>query len=126
LKVECPTGSGRLVTHYQVAEETVRRLSNIFLKDKDGRPPVDGSPERFQADPFLRDCVLLYEYFHGDSVAGLRASHYTGRTGIVARMMHLFATTTPEQVLQMGQAAGVVEARAPRGKPRAAVARGKS
>jgi hypothetical protein len=108
-KVECPTGSGKLMTLYQVAEEIARRLANIFLKDKNGRRPVYGGTEVFHADSHWRDLILFYEYFHGDNGAGLGASHQTGWTGIVARMMHLFATTTPEQALQFGKAAAATE-----------------
>jgi hypothetical protein len=108
-KVECPTGSGRMMTLYQVAEELSRRLANMFLKDKNGRRPVYGGAQKFQEDPHWRDLVLFYEYFHGDNGAGLGASHQTGWTGIVARMMHLFATTTPEQVLELGKIAAVTE-----------------
>jgi hypothetical protein len=109
-KVECPTGSGRLMTLYQVAEEITRRLTNIFLKDKNGRRPVYGGTEKFQTDPHWRDLVLFYEYFHGDNGAGLGASHQTGWTGIIARGLHLFATTTAEQVQTLGKMAAVVEA----------------
>jgi hypothetical protein len=109
LMVECPTGSGRHMNLYQVAEEISRRVVSIFLKDKEGRRPVYGGTRKFQADPHWRDCLLFYEYFHGDNGAGLGASHQTGWTGIIARAMHLFATTTPEQVLQLGKAAAVVE-----------------
>ena len=108
-KVECPTGSGRLMTLYQVAEEISNRLANIFLKGKDGRRPVYGGSEKFQNDPHWRDLILFYEYFHGDNGAGLGASHQTGWTGIVARGLHLFATTTAEQVLQLGKMAAVIE-----------------
>ncbi|MCI0456039.1 MAG: glucosidase [Gemmataceae bacterium] len=104
-KVECPTSSGRLMTLYQVAEEISRRLANIFLKDKDGRRPVYGGTRKFQEDPHWRDLILFYEYFHGDNGAGLGASHQTGWTGGVARLMHLFATTTVEQMLQTGKMA---------------------
>ena len=76
--VECPTGSGRQMNLYQVAEEIGRRLARIFLQDKDGRRPVYGGTEKFQDDPHWRDCVLFYEYFHGDNGAGLGASHQTG------------------------------------------------
>src|SRR5579883_1752143 len=107
--VECPTGSGRRMTLYQVAEEIANRLTNIFLRDKTGRRPVYGGTEKFQDDPHWRDLVLFYEYFHGDNGAGLGASHQTGWTGIIARIMHLFATTTAEQVLQLGKAAAVIE-----------------
>jgi hypothetical protein len=106
-KVECPTGSGHMMTLYQVAEQIARRLGNIFLKGKDGRRPVFGGAEKFQSDPHWRDCVLFYEYFHGDNGAGLGASHQTGWTGIIARLMHLFATTTPEQALESGKMSAV-------------------
>jgi hypothetical protein len=107
--VECPTGSGRQMNLYQVAEELSRRLNNIFLKDKDGRRPVYGETRKFQEDPQWRDYLSFFEYFHGDNGAGLGASHQTGWTGTIARGMHLFATTTPEQVLALGKAAGVTE-----------------
>ncbi len=107
--VECPTGSGRRMNLYEVAEEIGRRLAAIFLKDKTGRRPVYGGAEKFQTDPHWRDHVLFYEYFHGDNGAGLGASHQTGWTGIIARTMHLFATTTAEQMEKLGKAAAVVE-----------------
>jgi hypothetical protein len=113
-KVECPTGSGRMMTLYQVAEEISRRLANMFLKDKNGHRPVYGGTQKFQEDPHWRDLILFYEYFHGDNGAGLGASHQTGWTGIVARLMHLFATTTPEQLLQLGKMAGFTEVQKPR------------
>jgi hypothetical protein len=101
--VECPTGSGRHLTLYGVAEELARRLSSIFLRDKEGRRPVYGGARKFQEDPHWRDCLLFYEYFHGDNGAGLGASHQTGWTGIIARTMHLFATNTPASVLERGK-----------------------
>jgi hypothetical protein len=107
--VECPTGSGRRMNLYQVAEELSRRLASIFLKDKDGRRPVYGGTRKLREDPYWRDLILFYEYFHGDNGAGLGASHQTGWTGIVARGLHLFATTTAEQALQLGKTAAVVE-----------------
>jgi hypothetical protein len=97
------------MTLYQVAEELSRRLATIFLQDTNGRRPVYGGTQKFQEDPHWRDLILFYEYFHGDNGAGLGASHQTGWTGIVARMMHLFATTTPEQALESGKMAAVVE-----------------
>jgi hypothetical protein len=106
-KVECPTGSGRMMTLYQVAEEISRRLASIFLRDKNGRRPVYGGAAKFQDDPHWRDLILFYEYFHGDNGAGLGASHQTGWTGIVARLLHLFATTTPEQWLRPRTSAAV-------------------
>jgi hypothetical protein len=100
LTVECPTGSGRQMTLYEVAEEIGRRLVSIFLKDRDGRRPVYGGARKFQEDPHWRDWLLFYEYFHGDNGAGLGASHQTGWTGCIARIMHRFATFTPELALQ--------------------------
>jgi hypothetical protein len=93
--VECPTGSGRRMNLFEVAEEIARRLSNIFLQDANGRRPVFGGAGKFQNDPHWRDCLLFYEYFHGDNGAGLGASHQTGWTGIIARTLHLFATMRP-------------------------------
>ncbi|HSZ57963.1 MAG TPA: hypothetical protein VK797_20025 [Tepidisphaeraceae bacterium] len=107
--VECPTGSGRRMNLYQVAEELGRRLACIFLKGSDGRRPVYGGSGKFQEDPHWRDYILFYEYFHGDNGAGLGASHQTGWTGAIARLMHVFATTTAEQVLELGQKAAIVE-----------------
>jgi hypothetical protein len=103
--VECPTGSGRQMNLYQVAEEITRRLAGIFQKDKDGRRPVNGDERKYQDDPYWRDCIQFYEYFHGDTGAGVGASHQTGWTGVIARAMHLFATVTPEQVLAGGKKA---------------------
>jgi hypothetical protein len=102
-QVECPTGSGRMMNLYQVAEEIARRLSNIFLRDASRRRPVYGGGEKFQTDPHWRDNILFYEYFHGDNGAGLGASHQTGWTGLIARTLHLFATLTPEQVTASGK-----------------------
>jgi hypothetical protein len=123
--VECPAGSGRQMNLYQVAEELARRLANIFLKDKDGRRPVYGGTRKFQEDPHWRDCVLFYEYFHGDNGAGLGASHQTGWTGLIARAMHLFATTTAEQVLQLGMKAAAVELQKPRSEEPAGIGEGR-
>jgi hypothetical protein len=103
--VECPTGSGQHMNLYQVAEEITHRLANIFLRDRDGRRPVYGGTRKFQDDPHWRDYLLFYEYFHGDNGAGLGASHQTGWTGIIARAMHVFATLTPEQLLEGGKMA---------------------
>ena len=114
--IECPTGSGRRMTLYQVAEEIARRLGAIFLRDEDGRRPVYGETRKLQDDPQWRDLILFYEYFHGDNGAGIGASHQTGWTGIIARMMHLFATTTPEQALELGKVAAVHEVAKPTGR----------
>ncbi|MFN0107503.1 MAG: MGH1-like glycoside hydrolase domain-containing protein [Blastocatellia bacterium] len=86
-RVECPTGSGQMMTLWQVSEELSRRLSRIFLRGEDGRRPVHGSAEKFQHDPHWRDLLLFYEYFHGDNGAGIGASHQTGWTGLVAKLL---------------------------------------
>jgi len=115
--IECPTGSGRYMNLYQVAEEITRRLASIFLRDNHGRRPVYGGTQKFQEDPHWRDYLLFYEYFHGDNGAGLGASHQTGWTGIIARLMHVFATSTAEQFLELGRAAAITEVEpAPRGQ----------
>jgi hypothetical protein len=97
--IECPTGSGQQMTLYEVAHEIERRLSSIFLRDASGQRPVYGATARFQDDPNWRDDILFYEYFNGDDGAGLGASHQTGWTGVVARGLHLFATTPAERVV---------------------------
>ncbi len=107
--IECPTDSGRRMNLYQVAEEIARRLASIFLRGSDGRRPVYGGTAKFQDDPHWRDYILFYEYFHGDNGAGLGASHQTGWTGGIARLMHLFATTTSSQVLELGKRAAFTE-----------------
>ena len=84
--VECPAGSGRMLTLWEVAAELSRRLSTIFLR-RDGRRPVYGGIERFQTDPHWRDLILFHEYFHGDTGQGLGASHQTGWTAIVAKLL---------------------------------------
>jgi hypothetical protein len=86
-KVECPTGSGRMATLWDVATELSRRLTRIFLRDDAGRRPVYGGAEKFQSDPHWRDLLLFYEYFHGDNGAGIGASHQTGWTGLVAKLL---------------------------------------
>ena len=86
-KVECPTGSGQMMTLWEVAAEISKRLSRIFLRDGDGRRPVFGGTERFQTDPNWRDLIPFYEYFHGDNGAGIGASHQTGWTALVAKLL---------------------------------------
>jgi len=108
-KVECPTGSGRRMTLYQVAVEIARRLCSIFLRDADGHRPVYGATRQFQEDPHWRDLILFFEYFHGDNGAGLGASHQTGWTGLVARALHLFATSSAKEFLEAGKGAAVPE-----------------
>jgi hypothetical protein len=87
LKVACPTRSGRLMSLWDVAADVSRRLNRLFLAGPDGRRPIFGGTERFQRDPHWRGLPLFYEYFHGDSGAGLGASHQTGWTGVVAKLL---------------------------------------
>jgi len=101
--IECPTGSGRHMNLYQVAEEITRRLSAIFLRGPDGRRPVFGKIAKFQEDPHWRDYLQFHEYFHGDNGAGLGANHQTGWTGFIARAMHIFASGTEAQWLENGK-----------------------
>ena len=101
--------SARIKDELAAAEELARRLTLIFLKDDQGRRPVYGGTRKFQEDPHWQDLLLFYEYFHGDNGAGLGASHQTGWTGVIARVMHLFATSTAEEVLKLGQKAVVAE-----------------
>jgi len=86
-KVEFPTGSGNKLTLWEVAGELSRRLTRIFLKDERGWRPVYGSMEKFQSDPNFRDLILFHEYFNGDSGAGIGASHQTGWTGLVTKLL---------------------------------------
>jgi hypothetical protein len=104
-KIECPTGSGNQMNLFEVAREIAARLSRIFLVDETGRRPVYGATERFQNDPYWKDFILFYEYFHGDNGAGLGASHQTGWTGLVAKLIELFGRLDGAQVLQTGKAA---------------------
>jgi hypothetical protein len=87
LKVECPTGSGQVMSLWDVAADLSRRLTRIFLRDADDRRPVYGGNAKFQRDPHWQDFVLFYEYFHGDNGAGIGASHQTGWTGLVAKLL---------------------------------------
>ncbi|MGH9779104.1 MAG: MGH1-like glycoside hydrolase domain-containing protein, partial [Candidatus Acidiferrales bacterium] len=87
LKVEFPTGAGRKLTLWEVAAELSRRLSSIFLRDAEGRRPVYGGIEKFQTDPHWRNLIQFHEYFHGDNGVGVGASHQTGWTGLVAKLI---------------------------------------
>ncbi len=102
-KIECPTGSGNLMNLFEVAREIANRLTKIFVRDKAGRRPVYGGTERFQTDPHWKDFILFYEYFHGDNGAGLGASHQTGWTGLVSKMIELFGRIDGEQLLAGGR-----------------------
>ncbi len=103
-KVECPTGSGKYMNLFEVAREITRRLESIFLRDEKGNRPVYGGAKKFQEDPYWRDYILFYEYFHGDNGAGLGASHQTGWTGVIARLMDVFARLSQKQALEFGKA----------------------
>jgi hypothetical protein len=91
------------MTLYLVAQELARRLTAIYHRDSTGKRPVYGGTRQFQEDPYWRDLILFYEYFHGDNGAGLGASHQTGWTGIIARVMHLFATRSAAQMLDLAK-----------------------
>jgi hypothetical protein len=98
-KVQCPTGSGRYMTLFEVAEEISRRLTGIFLRDTNGRRPVYGGTARFQEDPHWRDLILFYEYFHGDNGAGVGASHQTGWTGLAAVLLDIFGREDAKSIM---------------------------
>ena len=99
-KVQCPTGSGRYMTLFEVADEIQRRLTATFLRDGNGRRPVYGGTKKFQEDPHWRDLILFYEYFHGDNGAGLGASHQTGWTGLVAVLLNFFGRIDARTILE--------------------------
>jgi hypothetical protein len=103
-KVECPTGSGRFMSLFEVARELSSRLVAIFRKDEHGSRPVFGATKKFRDDPHWRDCLLFYEYFHGDNGAGIGASHQTGWTGLVARLVELLAELRPGDPLRSAEA----------------------
>jgi hypothetical protein len=98
--VECPTGSGRQMNLFQVAEEITRRLGSTFLRNRDGQRPVYGGTAKFQDDPHWRDWILFYEYFHGENGAGLGASHQTGWTGLIALLGDLFGRVDADSILE--------------------------
>ncbi len=102
-KIECPTGSGRLMNLFQVSREIADRLARIFTRDESGRRPVYGGTEKFQTDPHWKDHILFYEYFHGDNGAGLGASHQTGWTGLIAKLLEIFGTLDEKQYLELGK-----------------------
>jgi hypothetical protein len=98
-KIDCPTGSGRSMTLFEVARELSSRLVAIFRRDQQGRRPVFGAAKKFQDDRNWQDYLLFYEYFHGDNGAGIGASHQTGWTGLVARLVDLLGELHREHVL---------------------------
>ncbi len=97
-KIECPTGSGKEMTLGEIAANLSRRLQGIFLRNQEGIRPVYGGSEIFQKDPHWRDLILFYEYFHGDNGAGIGASHQTGWTGVVARLIGFTGIATLQQL----------------------------
>jgi hypothetical protein len=117
-KIECPTGSGKMMTLFEVAEDINGRLAKIFLRDEKGRRAVYGgmkSMEKFQNDPYWKDLILFHEYFHAENGAGLGASHQTGWTGVIAYLMKLGALVTPAAALatESAYAASQVEPHKP-------------
>ncbi len=102
--VECPTGSGKYMTLFDVAKELSRRLTAAFLRDGDGRRAIYGGTTKFQDDPHWRDLILFHEYFHGDNGAGLGAIHQTGWTGLVAPLLDFFGRIGPKDVLETERA----------------------
>jgi Glycosyl hydrolase family 63 C-terminal domain len=104
-KIDCPTGSGKLMNLFEVAREIADRLIGIFLRDEAGPRPVFGGAEKFQSDPYWRDNLLFYEYFHGDNGAGIGASHQTGWTGLVAPLIEIFGHLDAKTFLEAGRAA---------------------
>jgi hypothetical protein len=98
-KVECPTRSGNYMTLFEVGQDLRRRLGNIFLRDENGHRAVYGGSRKFQEDPHWRDYILFYEYFHGDNGAGLGASHQTGWTGLIARLLDMYARVDAKRLL---------------------------
>jgi hypothetical protein len=91
---------------FEVAREIAHRLSSIFLRDKSGRRPVYGGTEKFQTDPHWKDYILFFEYFHGDNGAGLGASHQTGWTGLVGKLIELFGRIDGKKFLEGGRESG--------------------
>jgi hypothetical protein len=102
-KIECPTGSGRMMNLIEVAKEITERLARIFLQDSSGRRPVYGGTQKFQEDSHWRDHLLFYEYFHGDNGAGLGASHQTGWTGLVGGLMRMLGGLDNKELLKVGK-----------------------
>jgi hypothetical protein len=102
--VECPTGSGKQMNLFEVAEEITRRLSSTFTRNEQGKRPVFGGIDKFQNDPHWRDLILFHEYFHGDNGAGLGASHQTGWTGLVALLVDLFGRVDAKSLLESQRA----------------------
>jgi Glycosyl hydrolase family 63 C-terminal domain len=129
LKVECPVGSGKMLTLQEVAQELSRRLSSIFLPNENGERPYHGDIKKYSSDPYWRDLVLFHEYFHGETRRGLGASHQTGWTALAVRLLEN-AVENPDRIdhtheADSGDASDIPETTgAKRGRPagRAALA----
>jgi hypothetical protein len=115
-KIECPIGSGNMMNLFEVSKELSQRLVSTFTRDKQGRRPVYGGSEKFQNDPHWRDLILFYEYFHGDNGAGLGASHQTGWTGVVARLIEIYGHLDGKQMLKGGIKAAISKEEVKKGK----------
>jgi hypothetical protein len=102
-KIECPTGSGKMMNLFEVSKDISDRLTGIFTRNEEGKRPVYGGMEIFQQDPNWRDLILFHEYFHGDNGAGLGASHQTGWTGVVAKLIELYGKLDANQLLEGGK-----------------------
>ncbi len=102
-QIECPTGSGNMMNLFDVSKEISDRLTRIFLRDERGRRPTYGGMEKYQSDPLWHDHILFFEYFHGDSGAGLGASHQTGWTGLVAKFIQLYGHLDAQRFLEGGK-----------------------
>jgi hypothetical protein len=113
-KIECPTGSGKMMNLFEVSKDIADRLSRIFLRNEQGKRPVYGGTEKFQSDPHWRDHILFYEYFHGDNGAGLGASHQTGWTGLVAKLIQLYGLLDPQKLLEAGKGGAFVRGKSER------------
>jgi len=109
-KVECPTGSGTMMTLLEVAKELGERLIGTFLRGPSGARPANGAASKFSTDPHWRDLVLFHEYFHGDTGAGIGANHQTGWTGCVARIIQANAVLTKEMLNGPGAEAAALKA----------------
>lgn len=108
-KIECPTGSGKMMNLFEVSKEISDRLISTFTRDANGKRPVYGGSEKFQTDPHWRDYILFYEYFHGDNGAGLGASHQTGWSGAVAKLIELYGRADAKKLLELGKEAAFIK-----------------
>ena len=122
-KIECPTGSGKMMNLFEVCTEIANRLIRIFTQNEKGWRPTNGVREKCQTDPYWKDYVLFYEYFHGDTGAGIGASHQTGWTGLVAPLIELYGAVSAQQLIKGGKQAAFVRGKpAPKIKKKPAVA----